>query len=446
MDINNEEKQIFNLINSIDKYGVDDIESINFFADELPDVKTLSRITDNTFRRLGLKYGSSLKRSRRSMIAKASILVLLLGTVLMTILSPEVIADLRKRLNFIPGLGIVQMTEQQDQHIYVLEQPFENMLADVKQTIYGVVVTNKEVQISLVGTGGNPPKTVSLITESGREYQLQLAISNQTEHSWQSSYYYLGEVEVRDNPSFKLRYDNNVIGPLILTEAESAENIEQLGPSNYKNGVLITSVVKLLEKHRVRVNLLSDLPYSNRVDFGIHSSRGLRLTDSKGNEIVIQNDSTSKYNPNELLFDANEEGPFTLTIPKIIVADMSNLLYKVTLPVPTQGQITTKVSVTAADFSIDFLSVERKDDSTVIIKTDLHDEKDHAKKLRDFRVVDHTGNAVTYKTQLDESTLEVKNLIFSIDPKQEYLTFNITEPTYVINGPWTLQFFLPYMK
>ncbi|MCZ1264258.1 hypothetical protein [Paenibacillus tundrae] len=444
-DKERDEEYFFELINRTHEFEIDKIANIKFHKDELPDKEIVSRITDKTFRSLGLKRVNSIKFSKQSLIARASILVLIMGSVLALSLSPEVIADLKKRLSFIPGLGIVQTVEQAEQQVYILEQPFEKKVGKSSQLINGIVISNKDVQISMAGIGGKPPKTVSLITDSGNNYSLQLALSNQTGESWQGSYYYIGQVKIKDDddPSLMLRYDNNLIGPMMLKKANFTESIEELGPSTTKNGVLIASVIKLLENHRVRVNLLSDSPDTVKVNYGINSSSKFRLTDPQGNEIVMQNDSISDFYPNEILFEVNTNGPYTINIPELLVTDLSGIKQKVSLPVPVEGRIITEIPLMLEGLPFELVSVERKDNSTVSIEIDIYDNVENIKKLRNFNIVDINGNAVSYQTEIDESTLALKNLILTIDPSQEKLVLNVTEPTYLIKGPWTLKFNIP---
>ncbi|MNP63002.1 hypothetical protein D3C76_1583480 [compost metagenome] len=87
----NDETQIFELINNIDKYEFDEIANIKFYEDELPNNKILPRITDKTFLRLGLKRRDSLFRYKRSIIAKASIFVFLSAAIIAAILSMQLI-------------------------------------------------------------------------------------------------------------------------------------------------------------------------------------------------------------------------------------------------------------------------------------------------------------------------------------------------------------------
>jgi hypothetical protein len=453
-----EDKKVFEWIDQLDPDDLKGLEELEPFAGEGPDAAAWFRIKHRTFAQMGFgKEGNrnvvieptlplrkiALRAPKRWLAAVCAAVVL--STVVITF-SPNVRAELKKVLQFIPGFGYVQQYSDPAQKAYVLQKPVETQGENGKVTVDGVLIQGARGQIALSGdqVSATTFKSVILDTDLGQFEFKQSTASWGNGGPWQAGYYYEGSIPFNGLGNATLRLGNTVIGPLHLTQAKTADDLLGLGPSDFNNGIRITGVVTPLDGNHRKVNLLTQLTGQQIVDsFGkepITVGRQLQLTDGKGNTLEIIKDS-GFAKPRELLFDDPTGGEeyYQLMIPSIRIVDPEVPHEKVTLPVPVEGIQDIHVTLNISGFPIDFTRVERVNEKSVRVEVNTHFDATQPKTLQNYRLFNKDGIGMSYSSKVNESSRAIELEWLEVKPGQKEISFYIGEPQIVVKGPWILR-------
>jgi len=443
-----EDKDIFDWIDQLDPKDLHSVEEIDLSEDEKADGAVWQRIKRRTFSRLGIDEEASgalkeavpsWKASRKWLAAACAAIIL--GTAFISF-SSDARAKLKEVLQFIPGFGIVQENENQEQ-TYVLPKPVSLILENDKITVEGMLIQPSGGQISLTGINVSSVDVKSLIlaTEQGKfEFKKSQASWGSSGH-WEAGYYYEGSIPYEGLDNAILQFGNSTV-QLHLTKATTAEDLSDFGSSDSQNGIQITGVVTYLDGTSRKVNLITQLPGRQTVNsYGkapIVDGLQLELTDDQGRQIKIEKD-VGFVKPGELLFDdSNGSEQYRLGIPSILIFDAGAEHVKVTLPVPEEGAIDITVSSQIAGFAINFTRVERVHADSVYIEVDTRFDAEQPKTLQTYHLFTKKGSRMSYTSKLNENTGAIVGEWLSVEPGQKEITFYIGEPRYVVKGPWIL--------
>ncbi|TJY41993.1 hypothetical protein E5161_12435 [Cohnella pontilimi] len=458
MQNRDEDKWLFDWTDSEDPQELKGLSSVQPDEETGPDDKAWHRMKKRTFEKLGyperendLQASEPLmqenRRSRRRVVGKwlAAVSAAAVICMLLISISPDVQAQLKKALQFIPGFGYVQQKDDSAQPVFVLQKPVEFQGEYDTVTIDGLVIRSTGGEIALSGDDLSDKTDDSIILSTAHgEYEFKRGSASWGSGGpWEAGYYYQGQIPITALSQVKLRFGNSVV-PLDLEEAQSAENMISFGPSDTQNGIRITGVVTRLDGQRVKVNLLTQLPQLQIVDSfskePITGEQKLEVTDSNGKMYEVLKD-IGFVKPRDILFDDSTGGAehYTLTIPYIRVEDMGVQHEKVTLPVPQQGSQNIHVTSALDGFPVDFTQVERVNERTVRVSVDVHFDAAQSKTLQSYRLFDQDGFGISHTSKINEQTRALEFEWLDVEPGQKEITFYMGEPQIVIKGPWILR-------
>lgn len=472
----NEEKTLFRLADSIEPKA-----AANRFGDVEPsreetqlDAQTLDRIRSRTFAKLGLESPSASptnsdfaadtgtpaategrtsieagrRRSplRRRLLSAAVAGVCLVAGVLALYSSPDVRAQVRKMLQFIPGYGTVQSSEE-NEILYILPAPVTHFDGTSRIDIRGVSIGKNHSSVGLTGTNA-PVKTIELINEDGKPYVFKAGmVANAGD--WTGGYYYTGPIKVTEEMS--VSFDGVPSDVKIrLTPPAKADRVEDLGVTDARSGITLTAVTAAQNNGKMRVTLVPQLPSTSRIEsFGLGSYENIgapTLTGPAGEPIPYVRDENFP-NPNELMFEHGGKGgaSYKLHIPELALVRRAEKPVKLTIPLPQSGVLELNRQWDLLGFPVKVQRVERLVyDSyvpgSVRIDFDLqHDDKATESLLHffpDFSVKGQNGGA---SSRLNEITRAMEEMTLEAEPDQQELTIYVTEVRTVVRGPWEFE-------
>lgn len=455
-----EEKKVFEWMDQQDPSDFEGLDKIEpFVCEEGADDAAWLRIKHRTFDQLGLSEVGNRKvvikpimhvkkvtyrvNVKRWVVAVCAAVVL--GTTVLSF-SPDVRADVKKLLQFIPGFGYVQQNSDPSQRAYVLQKPVETQGENGKVTVDGLLIQGTSGQIAVSGdkVSAANVKSIILDTEQGQIEFKQSFASWGNGGPWQAEYYYEGSKLISGIENVTLRFGNTVIGPLHLTQAKTADDLMGFGSSDLQNGIRITGIVTPLDENRRKVNLLTQLEGHQIIDSfskePITGQQQLQLMDDEGRRLEIIKDS-GFVKPREILFDDPTGGKesYQLVIPSIRIVNSEVSHEKVTLPIPGEGTQDIHVTLNIDGYSVDFTRVERVNEKSVRIEVNTHFDPTQARTLQNYKIFTKDGIGMSYSSKMNEGTRAVEMEWLDVKPGENEVTFYIGEPQIVVKGPWILR-------
>ncbi|MFC3771154.1 hypothetical protein [Paenibacillus sp. GCM10012303] len=476
----NEEKMLFRLADSIepeaaaDRFG--DVEPSR--EEARLDAQTLSRIRSRTFAKLGLAANPALspgndtaavpdtpaaaeallsaeavqRRSplRRRLLAAAVAGLCLIAGALALYSSPDVRAQVRKMLQFIPGYGTVQSSEDHE-ILYILPAPVTHLDGTDRIDIRGVSIGSTHSSAALTGTAA-PVKTMELINADGNRYEFKASMIASA-GDWTGGFYYTGPIKVTEEMS--VSFDGTPSDMKIrLTPPEKVDRVEDLGVTDVRSGITLTAVATAQQNGQMRVTLVPQLPPASRIEsFGLGSYENIAaptLTGPSGEPIPYIRDENFP-NPNELMFAHNERelSGYKLHIPELALVRRAEQPVKMTIPLPQSGVLELNRQWNLLGFPVKVKRVERLAYDSYVpgsirIEFDLqHDDTEMESLLHffpDFSVKGQSGGA---SSRLNEVTRAMEDMTLEAEPDQQELTIYVTEIRTVVRGPWEFELKTP---
>jgi hypothetical protein len=472
----NEEKTLFRLADSMepeaaaDRFG--DVEPSR--EEARLDAQALDRIRSRTFAKLGLAANPALspgsdtaadpdttaaaeallsaeaakRRSplRRRLLAAAVAGLCLLAGALALYASPDVRAQVRKMLQFIPGYGTVQSSEDHE-ILYILPAPVTHHDGTGRIDIRGVSIGRTHSSAALTGTA-SPIKTMELINADGNRYEFKASMIASA-GDWTGGFYYTGPIKVTEEMS--LSFDGTLSDMKIrLTPPEKVDRVEDLGVTDVRSGITLTAVATAQQNGQMRVTLVPQLPSASRIEsFGLGSYENIAaptLTGPSGQMLPYVRDENFP-NPNELMFEHNGQGEagYKLYIPELALVRRAEQPVKLTIPLPQSGVLELNRQWDLLGFPVKVKRVERLTYDSYVpgsirIEFDLqHDDTEMESLLHffpDFSVKGQSGGA---SSRLNEVTRAMEDMKLEAEPDQQELTIYVTEIRTVVRGPWEFE-------
>ncbi|MDQ1913432.1 hypothetical protein RAC89_23830 [Paenibacillus sp. GD4] len=436
------EREVRNLLDRLDPRAVRSMSGVSESSEAPLDADILERIKQRTKGKLELQYmaaATSKKRKRGWAIAAACVLFLSASAIAST---TNVGAELRKVLQFLPGLGIVTETPV-DQTTLVLGKPYVHRFGASEISVDAVAVTGDQVLVQLSGSNSASAEYIQLKIEDGASYSLKFSTLTHS-GSWIGTYYYQGSLPVHEGSRITLVIGDQEVGPLTLIPATQGEDMSKIGSSDTQQDITITAVTTPLSDGWTKVNFLSRLPGNRRIQsYGaqpITPEERLLITDADGKEAEIKVDHYGFLLQNEAVYRDPSAGkqPHTLTLPSVLVVNPSAEWRKVTLPVPETGAVVIQESVTLDGFPVQFTKVERSLEGGVLIEVDLGFDMNKTAALQTVKIDRRQPEDNGYSWSVHEDSLAMKSIHLPAEPKAKSITFYIGEPQVVIRGPWRI--------
>lgn len=386
------------------------------------------------------------KPRRRAAIGAAAAAILMTAGLLA--FSPVVQAGLKQALSFLPGFGTV-LESSPDSPLYVLEKPYTSAVGTGELIVEGVLLQENGGSITL--RGQQIPQVIEFQADiGGIRYTFTPMMRSSSSGEWYGNYSTAAPLKLEPEAaeSIILHLNGTTIGPLALQAPETADALQHLGASDVQQDVRITAFPVRLGDGLVRVELLPTLPDSLSVVQSyllqpLVSGNGLYVENAAGEKLSIE-PSSSMPSPSEFRFretDTTGAQQYKVVIPYIELSKRETLSREVVLPLPDIGE-SAPLNITAeiAGFPVVFTRIERSNGTAVSVDVDVKFDPEAAKSLTHF-FIRYPGSATNDSFSWENTGLPpsiVKTLHLDAEPGADTLRFRMSEPFFLLKGPWIL--------
>ncbi|SEG37065.1 Tat pathway signal protein [Paenibacillus sp. UNC499MF] len=389
------------------------------------------------------------KRRRAYALLAAAAALLLAGATLVGS-QPEVAAQMRRVLQYLPGFGGVTDSEKTEQRVeYVQPQPSVHKIGRGTVEIRGVSIGEKHSTITLVGTGIPKNDEVVLRNIYGDKYLFRQAMITGAEGGWTGLYGYEGRIKVTDGLVLLAGKDSF---PLKLVTPQEAEQIEDLGPTEEHNGIRLTAVSTAVNEQKMKVTILPQIAGQTKIDsYGFHSSYNeippAKLLASDTEKEIPYSQDEAFPNPNEVYWDRTEgmEGGVKLVMPALALTRNYENPASIRLPIPEKGSLEINRTFDLFGFPVKVSRVERilkgekidgegdAGEDSIRIWFELHGDEQAAETLYEFPPSLLNGGAVWHR---NEQTDKLEWMLLSVQPGQKEYELKVSSLHTRVKGPW----------
>ncbi|ULO05094.1 DUF4179 domain-containing protein [Paenibacillus sp. 19GGS1-52] len=414
------------------------------------DLAAIARIKVRTITRLQQeKVAVSLipivfsPRRRRKVIVAAVVAILLVAFGVFS--TPAVQADLIKVLRFFPGLGAVEEGNL-TQLTYVLEKPYVRVIGSGKLTVDSIVLQPHVATITLRGV--QTPEIKEFKAEiDGHTYTFISSTRSSSGGDWFGQYSPSKDIQVPEADTITLNINGTTLGPLKLVASKTADDIEHLGSSSVQQDVRVTAFPTRLTDGIIRVQLISKLPQARLTvhSYGVSplvTDTGLYIEDANGKKANLVKSDTLTF-PSDFRFHEIPDGvaPYTIVIPFIEVSDPEASPEEVSIPIPKVGvEHNIDIPAEIGGFPIHFTHIKRTGETSVSVDVDVQFDLTKPQALEYF-LIRYPGsefNDSFSRENVNKTSAVMKTLQLQTKPEQTSLIFSLTEPHFLIKGPWRL--------
>ncbi|MGO4107140.1 hypothetical protein [Paenibacillus sp. YAF4_2] len=448
-----EEKAIYELIDQHDEdqAELDLLESFEASSQPITegDIASINRIKARTLSRIQSEEinlhpttTASFPQFRYRQIAVvAAIFAILFAAVGAT---PSVQAGLKKVLQYLPGIGVVQEGDP-EQLTYVLEKPYVQSIDAGKLTIDGIVLESNGATITLRGV--QIPEVKEFEAEiNDRTYKFKASLLSSA-GDWYGTYNPERGTEVSVSDTITLYINGTTIGPLKLVQPRSADDLEHLGSTDVHEGVSVTAFPTRLDDGIVRVQMISKLPESSHAvnSYGVSpilKDSGLYVEDGDGKKAELVKSEAQSYSSDFQFYELKDGvSPYTVVIPNIEVSDREVFSKEVSIPLPEVGKKQIiDVPAEVSSFPVRFTHIRRTTETTVELDVDVQFDPLKPSALLYF-MIRYPGSdyndSFSWEHDKKNSAL-MKTIHLETEPDQTVLRFSLAEPHFLIKGPWRL--------
>lgn len=440
--MNNNDKHIFNFMNSLsEEDSIKLLEGINFDEEEL-NSEQRSRIKNNIINKLGKASNKRNSKLNKGLLA-ASVAVLLIFTGF-TPSGQKVVAEIVKKLYFIPGVGKVE--ESEGRELYVLSKPVKLNYNGGAIIVKSAVIDKNVLSIGMEGTkyiSFEDLKNILITDDKGIIYNKPWCSLGSGSNIWS------GDLSFNNIPTNMKSF--NIILPdksnihIALSMAESFEDYAAMGPTEVKNNLGIT-LIPIKEEDRVKFNLVEH-PSDNRK---IESYGQQVIQDNYGKlDITLKDDLGRQYDleyPNQYYSPLSEfyfipkEGAknYTVEIPEV------NLIYKINksikFPIPKEGELVVNSNFYINGYTLTVKNVVRTGNHIrVYVDTNYDNAKFENLSWIKIEAINSERNmGYGWHTRNDNRTVEYFD--FDIKSKDKSISLKLSEFNTILKGPWKFQF------
>lgn len=440
------DKKIFEILNEIN------LTEENFKDTDVTD-KDIRIMKAKVFKNIGIKP----KNKNIKKLAIAASIAILLS---IPFLNVTVLASIKGYLQFIPGIGIVEITSS-GANSYMLTKTINKPYANGKVIINGFEINNKNATLSIDGDNISYFKSVEIQNNDGSVYTM-----NETARGdcydrnklcyWSKSYKYSGDIKPGKNYTIILNKEIKI--PLSLVADNDVRDLNSLGPTVSVDGINLTALSSI-EGDKLRVNLLA--PQNNvdkRLNYpdthisinnekhitkglvnGILAKSSIYITDTIGNKYPAYMSSNITMSGQEYYFKTGNDitKHYTLTIPKILMDYNSKTPFSIDLP--KVGDSTPKQTINIAGYPV-AVSIKKVSDAKVRVTVGLNYNKDSKTNLISFSL---SSPSIKNDALFEQTTQLQPDLSsspayfeFSIDKNTNHLNLEFIHPEIESQGPW----------
>jgi hypothetical protein len=355
-------------------------------------------------------------------------------------------AELKNVLRFFPGFGIVQ---EGDLALltYVLEKPYVHAIDSGKLTVDGIVLQPNGATITLRGLQ-TPDVTEFKAEIGGYTYTFTSYMRSSSSNDWYGNYSPSRGTRLPAADTITLHINGTTIGPLKLVPPKTSDDLKHLGSSTVQQDVRITAFPTSLNDGLVRVQLISKLPQPSLTvhSYGVSplvTGSGLYVEDAIGTKAELAESETMTY-PSDFRFRETSSGgvqSYTVVVPFIEVSDREAISKEVAIPLPDVGvERTIDVTAEIGGFPVRFTRIERTGNTSVSVDVDVQFDPSKPRALQHFyiRYPGSQSNDSFNWENIDKTSAVVKTLHLETKPGQTSLRFSLTEPHFLLKGPWRL--------
>jgi hypothetical protein len=378
--------------------------------------------------------------------AAAVLAVILISSI--AILSPEVRAQVRKFIQFLPGFAAVQQ-EGENPIRYVLPASVVKMSGDSRLEIRGIQIGDQISQIAVTGRRLTILDQIEMVNQDGERYLFKRSWSSSAS-DWTAGYWHKGPIRVTDQMQLIIAEISEEL-PIRLKKAPQAERIEDFGSTDVQNGISLTAITSLTADNKIKVTLIPQLPaHSRLLGFGLSSYEFMerpRLT-IEGKEVPIERDAVFP-DKSEFLYEpvGQVNSSYHLIIPSISVTRTLDNPLKIRVPIPFEGTMELNESFHLLGYPIEIVKVERithnqqgQPADHIRVYFDVHYNASAAQSLLLFSLDMMKSNSSGYGTKFDEQTMAIEYMELPIqkEQKQTYDLY-INNAQLLNRGPWELR-------
>ncbi|MDF0725584.1 hypothetical protein PY093_02505 [Cytobacillus sp. S13-E01] len=357
-----------------------------------------------------------------------------------TFFHTEVLAAVKRALQFVPGLGLIHEEEMPVER-YILQKPVTLELDNGRIMVTGMMIDEKMTLINVVGYDTPLRQNIKIVNEKGNEYKEFSIPSSQTlsgSKEWIASYWHDGKLDITEEAQIILEGKQDIIIPLTLEKAKSYESYTDMGEISTINSVEIVAIPQRVAD-KLRISLISQHPKDFRIsDYGLFPmyarEQMISVQDSVGKEYEIENSPGISAPVSEFYFQLaeNEVENYVITLPEIYVVYSDE--QKVTLPIP-ETEADLNESFTLSGFPVQLTKVERIEEDRVRVYVDVQFDEQNDKQLRNFRIKE-----MGHMVKVSDGTGEILYLEFDIEPIRKKIKVTFQQPEVILKGPWKFEF------
>lgn len=366
----------------------------------------------------------------KKLIAAAAVVLLML-TASFTPAGRQILAEIREKLYFIPGIG--QVIENKGTEIFVLSQPIELGSEGGRVLITSIIKQGKSLQIEMSGDGHEAP-VVTLEDDKGTVYESGHSWSG-VGHGWTGGYWYETPEDLLE---FSVVVSGSTIAPVKLVKAKGFEDYAELGPTDNKNGLGLTLIASRADD-KIRLNIIEHGKPDRKVklygyyDRDAKRHRDIRITDDKGNIYPLDDYKWPSANVSAYSFTPDPDiDEYTVTIPQVQLS--YKIDKKITVPIPAEGgtvEIGKILDINGFEFKI--RKAERTGDMLQLhVGTDY--SSDRAENINVLYLTLLYGS-YSYSYNYNEN-ITVDRYDLEIKPGDKKVTITFYELITSLQGPW----------
>jgi hypothetical protein len=350
----------------------------------------------------------------------------------------EVVAAVKKVLQFVPGIGIVHEGDIPTER-YILAKPVIKEFGRGSITITGIVVEEEMTLINVSGKDTPRLGQLKLVGDNGKEYVIKDTQSIWSPNEWSASYWHQGKLNITERANIIFDGKQEMIIPITLEKAKTYESYSEMGEVSTVNGVKITAIPQTLSD-KVRISLVSQHTKDFRItDYGLlgmyaREDKMLSINDDTGNQYKFELMPGLTAPTSEFLFPISENKveKYMITIPEINVEYADEV--KTTIEVPeTELQLNKTFSL--AGFPFELTKIERLDNRNIRVYVDVKFDEQDKKSLHNFSMMNESHMA-----RVSDTTGELLYLEFEIEAGSKKVDVTFGNPQVILRGPWKFEF------
>lgn len=442
VSMNKEDKNIFDFMNSLsEEDSLKLLDDIDFDNEEL-NMEQKNKIKSNVINRIEQKSRERKPKLRNSLIA-ASVAALFIFTGF-TPSGQKAVAEIIKKLYFIPGVGNVQ--ESKGQELYVLPKPVKTSYDGGELVIKSAIRNRSSLSINMEGNQNINPenfKSIYIIDDSGKPYDKPGYSLGSGSNIWNGS---LGFDNIpQDMNSFSIILPDKNKVHIALSIAESFSDYAAMGPTDIKNDLGIT-LVPAKEEGKMQFNLVQH-PLKNRrvetygqqVDLDNYGKFDITVKDDQGRQYELDYPKQYSSPLSEFYFIPKEDAKnYTVEIPEVELKYKTNETIK--LPVPAEGELEVNKNFDIGGFTFTVKRIVRTANN-IRIYVDTNYDSNKLENLSELKIQTINNDIrIGYSWNLNKGNRTVEYYDLQVKPKDTSIRLKFSEFNTILKGPWIFKF------